>query len=113
MNRIAPANNGAAKGKVRLDKRFREALDGELEPWVLHSLRHTAKTLMARVRVSDFDSERVLGHVIPGIRGTYNHHGYLTEKGAALEKLAAALERIIDPPPADEKVVDIHKAVAE
>ncbi len=105
--------NGAAKGKVRLDKRFREALDGELEPWVLHSLRHTAKTLMARVRVSDFDSERVLGHVIPGIRGTYNHHGYLTEKGAALEKLAAALERIIDPPPADEKVVDFPKAVAE
>ncbi len=103
--------NGFPKSKVRLDERLREALGGELEPWVLHSLRHTAKTLMARIKVSDFDSERTLGHVIAGIGGTYNHHAYTEEKGVALERLSAEIGRIVDPPPADEKVVEFRKVV--
>ena len=102
--------NGFPKSKVRLDAKLREALGSELEPWVLHSLRHTAKTLMARIKVPEFDSERTLGHVIAGIGGTYNHHAYTDEKGAALERLAAEIGRIVDPPPADEKVVEFRKA---
>ena len=102
--------NGFPKSKVRLDAKLREALGSDLEPWVLHSLRHTAKTLMARIKVPEFDSERTLGHVIAGIGGTYNHHAYTEEKGTALEMLAAEIGRIVDPPPADEKVVELRRA---
>lgn len=105
--------NGFPKSKVNLDNQLREALGGELEPWVLHSLRHTAKTIMARVHVSEFDSERTLGHVVPGIGGIYNHHDYTGQKGAALEKLAAEIEQIVNPPPADDKVVQLRKEAVE
>ncbi len=113
---VFPANRGLGqfnsfpKSKRSLDAKLAEALGLELEPWVLHSLRHTAKTLMARIKVPEFDSERTLGHVIAGIGGTYNHHAYTEEKGTALERLAAEIGRIVDPPPADEKVVELRKA---
>jgi integrase len=101
--------NSFPKDKTRLDAALGEALGRDLEPWVLHSLRHTAKTLMARAKVSEFDSERVLGHVIPGIAATYNHHAFTEEKGAALERLAAELGRIHAPPPAG-KVIKLEAA---
>ncbi len=102
--------NSFVKIKERLDEELCEALGGDLEPWVLHSLRHTAKTLMARIKVPEFDSERTLGHVIPGISATDNHHAFTEEKGAALERLAAEIEYIVDPPPTDEKIVDVRRA---
>jgi integrase len=66
--------------------------------WVLHDLRRTAKTLMARAGVRRDISERVLGHVITGIEGVYDRHNYAAEKAEALAALAALLERIISPP---------------
>ncbi len=103
------AFNGYPKAKANLDKAFAQALAAEydvgLEPWVLHSLRHTAKTIMARIGVAEFDSERTLGHVISGIGGTYNHYSHTEEKGAALERLAAEIQRINNPPEDDDKVV--------
>ena len=104
--------SGVGKGKRLLDQKLAAALEAEgaaLEPWVLHSLRHTAKTLMSRARVDEFDSERVLGHAVKGVAGTYGHHDHREAKGAALARLAAEVQRIVDPPPAD-KVVDIRKA---
>ncbi len=82
----------------------------QVEPWVLHSLRHTAKTIMARVGVSEFDSKRTLGHVISGIGGTYNHYSHTEEKGTALERLAAEIQRIINPPEDGAKAVQFGKA---
>ena len=35
-------------------------------------------------------AERVLGHVIPGVRGVYDRHEYAAEKLDALEKLGCA-----------------------
>jgi integrase len=104
--------NGVGKAKRLLDEKLADALKAEgaaLAPWVLHSLRHTAKTLMSRARVDEFDSERVLGHAVRGVAGTYGHHDHREAKGAALERLAAEVQRIVDPPPED-KVVDIRKA---
>jgi hypothetical protein len=46
-------------------------------------------------------AERVLGHVLPGVRGVYDRHTYLSEKRAALERLAMTLDGIINPPPAN------------
>ena len=51
-------------------------------------------------------AERVLGHVLPGVEGIYDRHGYAEEKADALAKLAGLVALIIDPP--DQNVVQIH-----
>ena len=50
---------------------------------------------MARAGVRPDISERVLGHVIGGVEGTYDRHGYVEEKGKALEALEALVDRIL------------------
>jgi hypothetical protein len=52
---------------------------------------------MSRAGVSSDHAERVLGHVIPGVRGVYDRHEYAAEKRAALEKLDAQIARILHP----------------
>jgi len=52
---------------------------------------------MARAGVRPDISERVLGHVIAGVEGTYDRHSYADEKRDALEKLAEMVERILKP----------------
>lgn len=81
-----------------------------LPHWTLHDLRRTAKTLMVRAGVRPDISERVLGHVIAGVEGTYDRYSYLDEKRAALEALAAMVERILEPPAAN--VVPLAEARA-
>ena len=53
---------------------------------------------MVRAGVRPDISERVLGHVIPGVEGVYDQHDYLNEKRTALEALATLLDRIVNPP---------------
>jgi integrase len=71
----------------------------KLEPWTLHDLRRTAMTLMVRAGVPEEHADRVLGHVPPRIKKTYNRHSYVTEKKAALEKLAETVLGIVGPEP--------------
>ena len=66
--------------------------------WVLHDLRRTAKTLMVRAGVRPDISERVLGHVIPGVEGTYDRHEYLNERRHALNTLAEEVRNIVNQP---------------
>lgn len=61
----------------------------QIENWTLHDLRRSAATHMARLGVAQEHIERVLGHAIAGIAGTYNRYSYLEEKRAALEKWGA------------------------
>lgn len=42
-------------------------------------------------------SERVLGHVIEGVEGVYDRHGYTAEKADALKRLAGLLANILNP----------------
>ena len=104
-----------AQGKKALDEKLRKiALDKKLPnmpPWVIHDLRRTAKTLMARAGVRPDISERVLGHTIKGVEGTYDVHDYDNDKADALTKLLALIEKIINPPPAN--VADIEQARAK
>lgn len=89
----------AGRGK----KAFNSFSDGKedlhakapIAPWVIHDLRRTAKSLMARAGVRPDISERALGHVIHGVEGVYDRHAYLEEKGEALAALAALVERIL------------------
>lgn len=66
--------------------------------WTLHDLRRTARSLMSRAKVPADHAERVLGHVIGGVRETYDRYEYLDEKRDALEKLAGLIELILKPP---------------
>ena len=61
-----------------------------------HSLRKTARTLMARAGVRADHAERALGHVQGEMERIYDRHTYLLEKRAAFEALAAEIARVID-----------------
>ena len=114
--------SGFGKSKAKLDKAAfaamkKQAKNGaKVDPipnWTLHDLRRTAKTLMARAGVRPNISERVLGHVIAGVEGTYDRHSYANEKRDALEKLAVIVERILNPPLPNVETLGAHRARAQ
>jgi integrase len=116
-SRTKTAFSGFGKSKAKLDKAVllgmqkRAKKEGEPLPnWTLHDLRRTAKTLMARAGVRPDISERVLGHVIAGVEGTYDRHSYADEKRDALKKLAAMIERILNPLPSNVEKLGEHRA---
>jgi len=53
---------------------------------------------MSRAKVPSDHAERALGHVIGGIRETYDRYEYLEEKRDALAKLATLVSEIVDRP---------------
>jgi integrase len=79
--------------------KFKEAFDKEcgVTGWTLHDLRRTGRSLMSRAGVDADHAERCLGHVIGGVRGTYDRHAYHAEKKRAFEALAAQIDRILNP----------------
>jgi len=90
---------GWSPSKRNFDKKLAEANDGTtLKNWTLHDLRRTARSLMSRAGVRPDISERVMGHVIPGVEGVYDQHTYTDEKADALKRLAALVETILEPP---------------
>ena len=95
------AFNGYSKAKGQLDLVITEQRKkAGLKPiprWTLHDLRRTARSLMSRAGVQSDVAERVLGHVIPGVRGVYDRHSYAVEKREALEKLAGLIALILNP----------------
>jgi integrase len=95
--------SGYSKAKRVLDEAVSELRKKEgrkpMPHWVLHDLRRTARSLMSRSGVPGDIGERVLGHVISGVRGVYDRHSYEAEKRDALARLAALLERILNPAP--------------
>ena len=105
--------SGFSKAKVALDKTINSVREeAGLKPipdWRLHDLRRTARSLMSRAGVTSDIAERVLGHVLPGVRGVYDRHGYIEEKRDALTRLGALMERILEPP-ADNVVEPAPKA---
>lgn len=71
-------SSGFSQAKQILDRR------SEIEGWTFHDLRRSVATHMARAGVMQEHIEQVLGHVIPGVAGTYNRYSYLEERLAAL-----------------------------
>jgi hypothetical protein len=51
---------------------------------------------MSRAKVPSDHAERVLGHVIGGVRETYDRYEYLEEKQQALTRLSNLLHEIIN-----------------
>jgi integrase len=83
--------SGFSKFKIAFDKAC------GVTGWTLHDLRRTGRSLMSRAGVPSDHAERCLGHVIGGVRGTYDRHAYHAEKKQAFEALAAQIERILNP----------------
>jgi integrase len=67
--------------------------------WCLHDLRRTARSLLSRVGIDVNVSERCLGHIVAGVRGIYDRHGYQSEMQHAYNALAGLIEQIASPPP--------------
>ena len=102
--------SGFSKAKVALDRKLAAIRKQHGRPamkaWSYHDLRRSCRSLLSRTTSSDI-AERVLGHVIPGVRGVYDRHEYCDEKLTALEKLDALVQRILKP---SARVVHFPKA---
>ncbi len=72
-------SSGFSKAKTRIDE-----LSG-VSDWTFHDIRRSVATHMARSGVMQEHIERVLGHVVSGVAGTYNRYSYLEEKRSAFE----------------------------
>jgi integrase len=83
------AINNHGKCKANLD------MDSGVTGWTIHDLRRTARSLMSRAGVQSDHAEMCLGHVLTGVRGTYDRHAYHAEKAAAFEKLSALVITIV------------------
>jgi len=100
---------GMSKWKDKLDQRM-EALAGTSIPqWQLHDLRRSARSWLSRVATPDV-AERVLGHVVGGLRAHYDVYQYEPEKRRALVQWAREVDRIVSGE--SGKVVPIHKTRA-
>ncbi|WP_298670747.1 integrase arm-type DNA-binding domain-containing protein [uncultured Sphingomonas sp.] len=95
QGRLAGPINGFTKDKAALDAKMAEIAGYPIARWVLHDLRRTAKTLMARAGVPRDISERVLGHAIEGVEGVYDQYNYFDEKSEALKKLGKLVDQIL------------------
>jgi integrase len=62
--------------------------------WSPHDLRRTVRTLLARMGCPEEIAEAIMGHMKPGIVGTYNLHGYDEQRLEWLTKLDAKLEQL-------------------
>jgi integrase len=92
---------GFSKFKRDFDRKMLAELrnqdpEAELPRWTLHDLRRTARSLMSRAGVPSDHAERALGHVLSGVRGTYDRHAYYDEKKRAFDALALLIERIVN-----------------
>jgi integrase len=94
--------SGFSKAKRALDaeiaaKRKKSGQD-DMPRWTLHDLRRTGRSLMSRAKVPSDHAERVMGHVVGGVRETYDRHEYLEEKRDALTMLSVLVGEIVNPP---------------
>jgi integrase len=71
---------------------------------VLHDLRRTATTGMARLGIAPHIADKVLNHTAGTIRGVtaiYNRFEYLDERKAALETWGRFVESLVRPVPSN------------
>jgi integrase len=87
-----------SRAKAALDKAVAKLNGGEPIPsFVIHDLRRSVASGMARIGVPLHVIERILNHVsgtFGGIVGVYQHHQYADEARAALDQWAVEIDRI-------------------
>ena len=81
-----------------------------LPHWTVHDLRRTAATGMQSLGFTDEVVDRVLNHVLPGVRRTYNRFSRDPEKRLALEAWAQHVEAIVSGEAAPSNVVEMSRS---
>lgn len=106
---VAPRRKGdvelvAADMGSDMDDKLREAAlkvlrendpEAKMDHWVVHDLRRTCETRLAKLKVTQEHIDRVMGHAKKGMASTYNRYDYLPEKRAALELYEAHLLGVV------------------
>jgi integrase len=91
--------SGFSKAKRTLDAEIaalRKSSGRDNMPrWTLHDLRRTGRSLMSRAKIPTDHAERALGHVMGGVRETYDRYEYVEEKREAFLKLSNLLAEIV------------------
>jgi integrase len=103
--------SGFSQGKKRLDAAMlaakRDDLGDSTEAiphWILHDLRRTAATGMARLNIAPHVVDKVLNHVsgtIRGVAAVYNRFEYLEERRGALEAWGRYVDSLMTPHPSN------------
>jgi integrase len=83
------------RNKRDLDDRLAKVLRRPVEPFVLHDLRRSARSLMSRAGVLPHVAEKVLGHSLKGMEKVYDQYDWKPEKAKALDKLARLVAGIV------------------
>lgn len=89
--------SGYSKVKTRLDSYMAEIAGQPIEGWVLHDLRRTATTGMARLGIAPHIADRILNHqdgTISGVAKIYNKFAYLEERQLALDGWGLFIELV-------------------
>lgn len=66
--------------------------------FVVHDLRRTCRSLLAKNGVAPHIAERCLNHKLKGIEGIYDRYDYLEERRQALAQLADQISPLVGPP---------------
>lgn len=85
------AVNGFSKAKARLDKL------SNVQGWVIHDLRRTARTHFSALPVPDTIRELVIAHAQPQLHQVYDQHSYRDEKRECLRLWERRLRGILAP----------------
>jgi integrase len=92
--------SGFSKAKRALDAEIaalrKSSGRDDMPRWTLHDLRRTGRSLMSRAKVPADHAERALGHVMGGVRETYDRYEYVEEKREALLRLSNLLAEIVE-----------------
>jgi len=78
-------------------KRRLDAMTG-IEDWVLHDLRRTCVSGMARLGIAPHVADKILNHqsgTISGVAAVYQRHEFLNERKEALERWGMHVETVI------------------
>ncbi len=84
--------------------------------WVIHDLRRTVASNMARLGVRIEVADKILNHVsgkLGGIVGVYQKYEFLPERQAALDQWAAFVEGLIQKAPRQRIVRPQEQLAAE
>jgi integrase len=105
---------GTDKGHKIFSQFYKRVLDKAcgVTGWRLHDLRRTARSLISKVGARPDVAELCLGHVVGGIKETYDRYNYAAEIADALRRLAALVEIILAGGPTDD-IAKLRKQIDE
>jgi integrase len=114
MAKLAAAMLAQRQAELIADGNAKEAADAALEHFIIHDLRRSAASGMAKLGIAPHVVDRILNHTSGTIRGVariYNRHAYGDERKAALEAWSGHVESLVRPVPSN--VVPLAARLAE